>query len=216
MPQREDLLAELGHEHDYGVLLTAQVGGAPNELQLLIETAVYDEAAGGLRPRSNYIVRALGVREHRITLGVFGALSFTRDHPLLHHHNTPRLAVHFRGQSKDVHELVLDVSQAYASTFGSWRHLTEISADFNRAQPLVDLLGSGDALLGVMPQPLAERMAKVLRHHNLQVDLQEAAPFETQDEHGRSRLSELLLIDQTYIVALAFSVERMGKQGTKR
>ncbi len=215
MPQREALLSELGHEHDYGVLLTAQVGGAPNELQLLIETAVYDEAAGGLRPRSNYIIRALGVREHRLTLGVFGALSFLRDHPLLYHHNTPRLAIQFSGRPKDIHELVLDISQAYATTFGSWRHLTEISADFNRAQPLVDLLASGEALLGVMPQPLAERMAKVLRHHELQVDLRDAAPFEAQDEHGRSRLSELLLIDQSYVIALAFSVERMGKSATR-
>lgn len=206
---RDQLLSELNQEQDYGILLTAQVGGVPNELQLLIETAVYDEQAEGLRPRGNYIIRALGVREHRVTLGVFGRLAFMREHPLLYHHNLPRYAMQFEGTPRDLHEIVLDISQAYASTFGAWRHLTEISADINRAMPLVDLLKAGDGLLGIMPEPLAERMEKVLLHHGLRVTRTLAEPFAAQDEHGRSRLSEVLLIDQTYIVALAFSVDKL-------
>jgi hypothetical protein len=209
------LLSELNQEQDYGILLTAQIGGVPNELQLLVETAVYDEEAEGLRPRSNYIIRALGVREHRISLGVFGRLAFTREHPLLFHHNLPRYAVQFEGKADNLHELILDISQAYASTFGSWRHLTEISADINRALPLVDLLGAGDGLLGIMPQPLAERMERVLTHHGIKVTKELAEPFTTQDEHGRSRASELLLIDQTLIVALAFSVDKMQPRKAK-
>ncbi|MCL4246714.1 MAG: hypothetical protein KJ065_01040 [Anaerolineae bacterium] len=211
MTKREQLLSELQRSEDYGILLAAQVGGVPNELQLIVETAVYDAAAEGLRPRNNYIVRALGVREHRITLGVFGSLQFTRDHPLLYHHNTPRFAVNFQGKPTRLHEASLDISQAYASTFGVWRHITEISADINRAVPLVELLSSGEGLLGVMPKPLAERMVRVLEHHGMTATMQAAEPFNETDEHGRSRLSELLLIDQTYIIALAFSVEIMGQ-----
>lgn len=210
MPKRSQLLSELQNEHDYGILLAAQVGGVPNELQLIIETAVYDEAAQGLRPRSNYVVRALGVREHRVTLGVFGRLQFTKDHPLLYHHNMPRIAVEFEGVPARLHEAVLDISQAYASTFGAWRHITEISADLNRVVPLVDLLASGGGLLGVMPKPLAERMMRVLEHHGLQNKSQEASPFSELDEHGRSRLSEGLVIDQSYVIALSFSVEVLG------
>jgi hypothetical protein len=209
MPHRTQLLSELQREEDYGILLTAQVGGVPNEIQLLLETAVYDAAAQGLRPLHNYIVRALGVREHRLTLGVFGQLTFTKDHPLLVHHNTPRVAVEFTGTPQDIHEAVLDISQAYASTFGAWRHLTEISADLNRAMPLTELLARGGGLLGVMPEPLAARMERVLAHHGMTATLEKNVEFAERDEHGRSHLSELLVIDQSYIVALSFSVELM-------
>ena len=214
MPMRDQLLGELAGEHDYGVLLVAQMGGVPNELQFIIETAQFDESAQGLRPQHDYIIRALGVREHRVSLGVFGRLAFPDDHPLLQHHNTPRVAIHFDGKPENVNELVLDLSQAYVSTFGQWRHLVDMADDINRAMPMVDLLNSGYGLLGTMPRPFAERVAKVLAHHNVPHSLSEDSTFDTPDEHGRSRRAQLLLIDQSYIIALEFSVEQMGKSTT--
>lgn len=211
MPKREQLLSQLEGERQYGVLLVTQMGGVPNEIQLMVETAEFDEEAQGLRPQGNYIIRALGVREHRITLGVFGSLKFLDEHPLLYHHNTPRVAVHFDGKPKDMNELVLDISQAYVSTFGPWRHLVEMDDDLNRTKPLVDLLTAGYGLLGTMPKPLAERMARVLAHHNVNASLAEDTSFETEDEHGRSKLVKLLLIDHSYVIALDFSVEQLGK-----
>lgn len=211
MPKREKLLAELRGPTDYGILLMAQMGGTPNELQLLIETAVYDEQAQGLRPRANYAVRALGVREHRLALGVFGHLDLAAAHPLLEHHNTPKVAVHFTGRPAQIEALVLDISQAYVSAYGPWRNLVEQADDLNRAAPLFDLLQAGAGLLGVMPEPLAERMARVLRHHGLAPSLAPQADFEAEDEHGRSRLAQALLIDHSYVVALDFSVEEAGK-----
>jgi hypothetical protein len=211
MPKRHQLLSQLEGERKYGVLLVTQMGGAPNEVQLIVETAEFDEAAQGLRPQGNYIIRALGVREHRITLGVFGSLKFLDDHPLLHHHNTPRVAVHFDGKPQDMNELVLDISQAYVSTFGPWRHLVDMDDDLNRTKPLVDLLMAGYGLLGTMPKPLAERMARVLAHHGVNTSLAEDTSFETEDEHGRSKLAKLLLIDHSYVIALDFSVEQLGK-----
>jgi hypothetical protein len=212
MPHREQLLRELDGDNDYGVLLMAQMGGVPNELQLIIETARYDEASQGLRPRHDYTVRVLGVREHRAHLGVFGRLSFVDDdHPLLYHHNTPRVAVYFDGKPQSVNELVLDISQTYVTTFGQWRHLVDMAEDINRAMPMVDLLASGYGLLGTMPKPLAERIAKVLTHHKVGYSLSEDATFATEDEHGRSRLARLLLIDQSYFIALDFAVEQIGR-----
>jgi hypothetical protein len=211
MSMRDQLINDLQGERDYGVLLVAQMGGAPNELQLIIETARYDESVEGLRPQHGYVIRALGVREHRVNLGVFGRLTFTDDHPLLYHHNTPRVAVFFDGKAQDLHELVLDISQAYVSTFGQWRHLVDMADDINRAMPLVDLLSSGYGLLGTMPKPFAERIAKVLVHHNVSHTLTEDQTFATEDEHGRSRMVKLLLIDHSYFIALDFSVELMGK-----
>lgn len=211
MPARDQLLSELGGMTDYGILLLGQIGGVPNEIQLLIETAVYDEAAQGLRPRHTYAVRALGVREQRLSLGVFGRLQFLTEHPLLIHPNSPHVAVHFSGRPAHVEDLVLDISQAYVSTFGPWRHLIEQVDDLNRSAPLVELLESGAGLLGIMPAPLAERMGRVLEHHGMTASLAQEAGFEAEDEHGRSRLAQLLLIDQSYVIALGFSVEEVGK-----
>jgi hypothetical protein len=126
----------------------------------------------------------------------------------LFHHNQPRLAVHFAGKPKDVNELVLDIHQAYVSTFGPWR---ELATDINREKPLVNLLTSGEGVLGIMPKPAAERMVKVLQHHGLTARLEAEGVHETEDEHGRSRLRKLLGIDDSYFVALDFSVEEMGK-----
>lgn len=209
MPKTRQLLDELQGEKDYGILLAAQMGGAPNELQLIVQTAHYDDAAQGLRERSAYIIRVLGVREHRVTLGIFGSLFFAggEDHPILFHHNTPRVAVQFEGKPKDINELVLDIHQAYVLMFGPWR---ELAGDVNRSQPLVNLLASGQGTLGTFPKPTAERMVKVLQHHGLAATTEEQ-PFETVDEHGRSRLMKLLGIGDSYFVAVDFSVEQMGK-----
>jgi hypothetical protein len=54
-------------------------------------------------------------------------------------------------------------------------------------------------------------MAKVLEHHGLKATLDEKSLYEDEDEHGRSRQFKLLGIDDSYCVALAFSVEEMGK-----
>ena len=211
MPQRDQLIGELQGEKQYGVLLVAQMGGVPNELQLVIQTAEYDATAEGLRPLSTYAVRALGVREHRVTLGVFGRLALTDSHPLLYHHNAPKAAVFFDGKPANINELVLDISQAHVSALEGWRHLVDMPEDINRSTPMVDLLAKGYGLLGVMPKPLAERMGRVLEHHGIKATMNEEANYETTDEHGRSRLAKLLLIDQSYIIALDFTVERMGK-----
>lgn len=207
---RAKLLSELQAEQDYGVLLLTQIGGAPNELQMIVETAVYDEAAQGLRPRGAYAIRVLGVREHRATLGVFGTLKFLDEHPLLFHHNTPRTAVHFDGKAKSIYELVLDISQAYVSTFGRWRNIIDQHDDINNAMPLVDLLATGYGMLGTMPKPLAERISKVLAHHGVRATLSEDANFSATDEHGRSKFAKLLLIDTSYVIALDFSVDQVG------
>ncbi len=204
----EKLLGELQGEQDYGVLLAVQMGGVPQELQLMIQTAQYDEAAQGLRPRAQYILRALGVVEHRVSLGMFGRLFIADEHPILFHYNLTRHAIHFEGKPKDVNELVLDIHQGYLSTFGPWR---ELARDINREKPLVDLLQSGGGVLGTMPKPAAERMVKVLEHHGLTTRLDEEATYEKDDEHGRSRRMKLLGVDDSYLIALDFSVDEMGK-----
>lgn len=209
MPERERLLDELRGEHQVGVLLLAQMGGIPNELQLFIQTAEFDEAAQGLRERNTYILRVLSVREHRLSLGIFSHLFIAEEHPILLHHNQPKLDVYFEGTPADVNELVLDVHQAYASTFGPWR---ELAADINREQPLVSLLSSGAGRLGTFPQTAAERLGRVFGHHQMTARLEVVEERESVEEHGRSTLWKLLGVGDSYFVALDFAVDKMGQK----
>lgn len=211
MPERENLLNDLKDTNDVGVLLLAQLGGVPNELQLIIQTARYDDSVQGLRERpGGYVVRVLGVQEHRLSLGLFGSLFFTAEHPILLHHNEPKLDVYFTGSPGSISELVLDISQAHASTFGPWR---ELAGDINREQPLYDLLQAGEGKLGTFPRPAAERLLRVLTHHGMMGRLDETETArDSMDEHGRSQMLKLLGIGDSYFVALDFVVDRMGKK----
>jgi hypothetical protein len=204
----EKLLSELQGEQDYGIFLAAQMSGVPGEIQIMVQTARFDEAQQGLKPRAQYIIRALSVVEQRMSLGVFGRMFIAPEHPLLYHYNEPRFAVHFEGQPKDVFELVLDIQQGYLSTFGPWR---EIARDLNRQQPLVNLLQSGGGVLGTMPKPAAERMTRIFAHHGMAAHLEEEETYDKDDEHGRSRRMKLMGIDDSYFIALDFSVDEMGK-----
>jgi hypothetical protein len=208
--KREQLIGELTGEKDYGVLLAAQMGGVPNELQLIVQTAVYDDEKEGLRPKHQYVIRALGVEEHQVHLGMFGTLKLhtATDHALLHQYNLPTVGFFFRGTVSKPHELALDIQQAHLSTYGFWRPVTDY---LELTQPLLDLLTSGGGLLGRMPKPLGERMAKVFDHHQIEYKLIEADAQEMEDEHGRSRAMQALVIDKSYVVALAFSVDELGK-----
>jgi hypothetical protein len=208
MPKREQLLKQLQAEDDYGVFLMAQMGGGPNELQLIIQTARYDSGADGLRPQGQYVIRALGVQEQRISLGMFGKLEFVAEHPLLYVHNTTPTAVFFRGQPGDANELLLDISQAHASTFGPWRHFPDY---INVAQPLTTFLASGGGLLGEMPEPLAERLVKVLDHHGLEHKLINGEQRDGDDGRESGIKQKLLLIDDSYVIAMDYSVEELGK-----
>ena len=105
--------------------------------------------------------------------------------------------------------MVLDIHQAHASTFGPWR---ELAGDINREQPLVDLLQSGGGLLGTMPKMAAERMVRVLEHHDLTARLEGETDRDATDEHGRSTLWKLLGIGDSYFVALDFAVDVMGQK----
>lgn len=208
MPKRAKLLAELAADDAYGVFLMMQMDGVPETLQLVLVTGVIDESIGGLREKGRYVIRALGVREHKVSVGMFGSLRFVDDHPLLYQYNVTPVGLFFRGQAADTNALLVDVLQAYASVFGPWR---QIPTYLNIAKPLFSLLaGTGD-MVGEMPKPLAEALAHALEAHQLETKQIEGENPQTADEHGRSQLLKALIIDESYIVALDFTVDELGK-----
>lgn len=205
---QEKLQQELSGDKAYGVLLMVQMDGVPETLQLVVATTELDEKAGGLRDKSRYVIRAIGVREHKISVGMFGSLEFTNDHPLLDQYNTTPVGLFFRGTPEDTNALLVDIFQAYSSTFGPWR---QIPLYLNVNKPLLSLLGSGGDLLGEMPKPLSENLVKVLEQHNLEHKIIEGESPLDVDEHHRSQMMKALIIDDSYIVALDFTVEILGK-----
>jgi hypothetical protein len=65
--------------------------------------------------------------------------------------------------------------------------------------------------VGEMPKPLAENLTPVFERHGLETKVVEGnAPLDS-DEHGRSHRMKALIMDDSYIVAMDFTVEYLGR-----
>lgn len=210
MPKRDQLLTDMQGEDRHVALLVAQVGAMPTEIQLIVQTARYDEAAKGLHPLHSYIIRVVGATEHRINnLGMTTTeLTWVDDHPLLWQYTQAAAALFFRGQPDDSHALALELAQAHASTFRGWRHFPEY---FNLEKSLYELLRSGGGLLGQMPQALAEACVPVLERHGLEtkVLLGQSHVDQAQGPLKHQKL-QALLIGESYFISYMFTVEEMA------
>lgn len=208
MPKRDQLFQDMQGENRQAALLMVQVGGMPTELQLVLQVAEYDEKVSGLRPLRSYIIRILGVLEHRVVnLGTtVHELKLETQHPLLYEYTEKPAAVFFRGKPKNTDELVLDIAQAHASTFLGWRHFPQY---LNTDQPLATLFESGGGLIGQMPSSLADRIVKVLEKHGLEHKVMYGEPHAKPPIPGQALT--VLLIGESYFVSFAFSVDEMGK-----
>jgi hypothetical protein len=214
MPQTEQFFADLQGENRQAALLVAQVGAAPTELQLICQIAEFDEAVQGLRPIRSYIIRALGILEHRIVnFGTtVGNVEILTEHPLLDEYTKTPTAVFFRGKAENPDALVLDIAQAHAQTFFPWRHFPQY---LNTEQALSSLIESGGGLLGQMPAPLAERVLKVLAHHKLETKTAEGTPYiKVHDNPALLQMAlKVLLFGGSYFVAYGFSIQEMKGRG---
>jgi hypothetical protein len=194
----QKIIRDLEPDNRLGVLLTVQMGGIPEEVQLFLQVADFDPQANALRPAGNYIIRCLGVQEHRVSVGLFNRMAYSDDHPLLWNHNFTYREVYFRGAPDDVDGLMLELNQLYGQTYGPFRSLAD---DLNRAMPLGKLLTSGHGLLGEMPLPMAEQAQKLLEQHGLAVSLiasdREAPPVQFK----------LLVMDDSFFIAQLYSAD---------
>lgn len=214
MPARDQFFADIAPDNRQAALLVAQVGAAPNELQLITQVAEYDEAAQGLRPIRSYIIRVLGVLEHRIVN--FGmtveTVMLVDEHPLLFEYVESPTAVFFKGEVGNVDALTLDIAQAHATTFGPWRHFPEY---LNMQQPLHTLLSSGGGLLGQMPAPLAGQMVKVLEKHGLETKTAAGDPYIKLHDNPAlvTNKPQVLTFGASYFISYAFAFDEMkGRQ----
>lgn len=195
-----NILEALQPEDNLGVLLAAQMGGTPQEIQLIVQTTRVDEDNDVIIATGQYIIRAINTVEHRLSLGLFNNLAHSTSNPILYKHNEPLLEVYFRGTPENVDNLMLDIQQLYGQTYGIYRHMAD---ELNRARPLATLLTAGYGYLGTMPAPFVERIKKLFGRYQMEINTAEA------DDHRPKLQFELLVMDDSYIVAQLFSVEPM-------
>lgn len=194
----QKILTELEPEGHLGALLTVQMGGTPEEVQLLLQTTEFVESVNALRPTGSYIIRCLGVREHRISVGLFNTMVYTEAHPLLWNHNDAFQQVYFGGTPDNADALMLDLTQLYGQHYGNFHSLAD---DLNRAMPLGKLLTAGRGLLGEMPVLMAEKAQKLLESHGLSVSLIASDQNPPEAQHA------LLVMDDSYVIAQLFSAD---------
>jgi hypothetical protein len=205
-PQKtmQEIVDILETDHKIGILLAAQMGATPQELQLIVQTAHYDNDAQTVTTEESFVIRCIGVQEHRVSLGMFNRLLVVEDHPLLWHHNSTYQEVYFRGQTDDVDGLMLELNQLYGQHYGIYRSLAD---DLNRRAPLGTILANGHGMLGEMPQPMAEKVKGLFERYGLSVS------FLASQQHEPSPYdSKLVVIDDSYFIAHMFSADRMQPQ----
>lgn len=206
-PTLQKILAALAPEENLGILLAAQVGGTPNEIQLILQTTEHLDGEGErLRPTGQYIIRAISVVEHKLALGFFRTMVHSDSNALLAPHNEPRMVVTFKGQPANVDSLMIDLYQLYGQTYGIYDPTTRMADELNREQPLATLLTTGQGILGEMPASFAYKVTKLLERHGLASQLDEI-------ELERPDLTrQALILDDSYIIAQFFSADPMGQK----
>jgi hypothetical protein len=188
-----------------GVLLMVQMGATPQEVQFILQTADYDEETYTVTTGDTFIVRCIGVEDHRISVGLFNRLILAEEHPVLWNYNEQFRQVYFKGTPENVDGLMLELNQLYGQHYGEVRHLAQ---DINRMAPLETILKRGTGLLGEMARPMAEKVKALLERYGLEVNLldseQEEPPFDYV----------LLVMDDSYVIAQMFSADLMEGRGT--
>jgi hypothetical protein len=197
-PTLQQIFTELEADYSLGVLLTVQMGGTPEEVQLFLQSTEFDETNNTLRPTGNYVIRCLGVREHRVSVGLFNSIAYSEDHPVLWNHNYAFQEVYFNGTPDNVDSLMLDLTQLYGQHYGNFRTLAD---DINRMLPLGKLLSAGRGLLGEMPMPMVEKVKNLLESHGLAVNTIASEQMAPPVQH------HLLVMDDSFFIAQLFSAD---------
>lgn len=193
-----ELVDALAVDHAIGILLAAQMGATPQEIQLVVQSADYNEETQAVTSQQGYIIRCIGVQEHRFSVGMFNRLVVVDDHPLLWNHNAQYKQIYFSGHCEDVDGLMLELNQIYGQHYGIVRSLAD---DINRMAALGTILGRGNGLLGEMPEPMADLVKTLLERYDYNVNLLDA-------ELEKSPIPfKLLVLDDSYVIAQMYSVD---------
>ena len=194
----EELVNALEPDHAIGILLAVQMGATPQELQLVVQSADYDEETNAVTSNQGYVIRCIGVQEHRLSVGMFNRMMVVEDHPLLWNHNERYKQIYFKGTSDDVDGFMLELNQLYGQHYGTLRNLAD---NVNRMAPLGTLLERRNGLLGEMPISMAEKVADLLKRYGYEVNL-----LDTEQKDPPIQF-KLLVVDDSYFIAQMYSAD---------
>lgn len=210
------IIEALQPEENLGVLIASQMGGTPREVQIIIQTTQYEAEKDALKATGQYIIRALGVVEHRLSLGLFNKLVLSNDNPLLYRHNSEQVQVYFRGTPENIDGFLIDLNQLYGQTYGVFDPNMRMADELNRAMPLYNLLKTGQGLLATTPQPFAEKLQKLLTRHHMTcnfIEVEDEHHHEDEEDHHHHDITyQLLVMDDSYFIAQLFSADPMGNK----
>ncbi len=193
-----ELVQALEDDHQIGIFLAVQMGATPQELQLVIQSADYNEETHEVTAKQGYVLRCIGVQEHRLSVGMFNRLVVVEDHPMLWNHNERYKQIYFSGESDDVDGFMLELNQLYGQHYGMMRNLAD---NINRMAPLGTLLERGSGLLGEMPISMAEKVGALLERYGYEVNL-----LDTEQKDPPIQF-KLLVIDDSYFIAQMYSAD---------
>lgn len=198
------IIETLSASDKIGVLLMAQMGATPQEVQFILQTADYDEETYTVTTGDTFIIRCIGVEDHRISVGMFIRLIVTDDHPVLWNYNEQFQQIYFKGTPDNVDGLMLELNQLYGQHYGEARNLAQ---DINRMAPLETILTRGSGLLGEMAGPMAEKVKALFERHGLEVNLLASEQEEPPIKHS------LLVMDDSFVIAQMFSADQVEGRG---
>ena len=200
----QSIIQTLTHNDKIGVLLVAQMGATPQEVQLILQTADYDEETYTVTTGDTFIIRCIGVEDHRISVGLFNRLIVTDEHPVLWNYNEVFRQIYFKGTPDNIDGLMLELNQLYGQHYGEVRNLAQ---DINRMAPLETILKRGNGLLGEMARPMAEKIKALFARYEMEVNLVPSEQEEPPFKHV------LLVMDDSFVIAQLFSADPLEGRG---
>jgi len=190
------LRKDLTGENTVGLLIGAQLGVSPSELTMIVRAATVNPATGEATSTHQYQVTAIGMVEHKLTLGLFNGVGYADEHPLLYHHNAPGVKIFITSPVIDPDALLWAIDAAYGELFGRWRDLT---ADLNqRADPRA-ILQNGKGALGTFPAPFAPLVDRLLT--------EQAIGHQAIMTDPKIGGCVLLALDDSFVIARSFTVQ---------
>jgi len=190
---------ELEAENTIGLLIGAQLGASPSELNVIVRTATADRQTGAIHTINQYLITASGTVEHKLTLGLFDGMGYAEQHPLLQHHNATGIKVFITSAVADPDALLWAIDELYTETFGKLR---DLNADLNQRADPREVLQNGMGVLATLPAPFAAQVDQLLIEQSIGHQM-----VPTDPKIGGCAL---LAFDDSYMIARSFAVQILG------
>jgi hypothetical protein len=142
---------------------------------------------------------------------LFGQLSLVSEHPLLLPYKGPQVELYFHGRPAAVDTAVGQLLEAHVSITSDWFSLDQFM-NIHAKRTIAQLLSGGFGKFADGPKPVIDTYARVLESHHVKVSSPPPRPAMWWDGirfiPEQPPLPQVLLLDDSYVVAPAMMAER--------